>query len=338
MADEKVRVVVHGGQAEVRFCLNLGGKQPANVIDLQIAEGLRSRSYPLAYATLVARVVGAKVAGKETRTDWRRRPLSKQQVHYALEDVNHVLPVWEKQQRWLKRRGRLSWVESECDRFVAELVEDNARPPYERINGLHRLTRRELAALEALADWRDREARAKNRPVRRILRDDLLIELARRQPETEKDLLATRDMNRGDYRRNAPDMLAAIKSAMEIPEKKLPKRVPRQDTDNNQDEQVIGQLLGIALANRCAEQDVARPLVGTSADLRHLVRWHVYGEKDGPPPRLTEGWRAEVCGDLLEDVLDGKIALRVADASSDHPLIFERVADSRHSHGRAKGD
>ena len=65
-------------------------------------------------------------------------------------------------------------------------------------------------------------------------------------------------------------------------------------------------------------------LIGTSADLRHLVRWHVYGERDGEPPRLTLGWRAEVCGQLFQDVLDGKIAFRVADPHSDHPLKFER--------------
>ncbi len=65
-----------------------------------------------------------------------------------------------------------------------------------------------------------------------------------------------------------------------------------------------------------------------TADLRHLVRWHAYGEKEGEPPRLTQGWRAEVCGDLLTDVLNGKISLRVADPQSDHPLVFERIPDA----------
>ena len=87
----------------------------------------------------------------------------------------------------------------------------------------------------------------------------------------------------------------------------------------------MGQLLGIALSSLCAEKEVARTLVGTSADLRHLVRWHLYGEKNGDIPKLARGWRAELCGDLLTDVMDGKIAMRVADPNSDHPLVFERT-------------
>lgn len=327
MADDRVQVVVHGGQAEIKFCLELGGQRPTNLIDVQLAEGLRSRSYPLAYNTLVSRVLKKKVHGKETRTDWRRRPLSDRQITYALEDVSFVLAVWQKQQTWLKRHHRLSWANAEFERMVTELTEDCERPPWDRINGLHRLSRRELAVLQSLAEWRDAEAAERNRPVRRILRDDLLVELARRQPKSEKDLLATRDMNRGEYRRSFPAMLQAIQKGLDVPDPDLPPVVRRTDSDNNPDEQVIGQLLGIALANRCAEMNVARSLVGTSADLRHLVRWHVYNDRQGDPPKLTLGWRAEVCGELLEDVLDGKISMRVADVNSDHPLIFERIPD-----------
>src|SRR5690606_15259937 len=98
-----------------------------------------------------------------------------------------------------------------------------------------------------------------------------------------------------------------------------------QSHEKGQDEHVLGQLLGIALANRCAEMNVAKQIVGTSADLRQLVRWHLYSKRTGTPPRLATGWRADVCGDLLTDVLDGKVTLRVADPDSDHPLAFERL-------------
>ena len=90
---------------------------------------------------------------------------------------------------------------------------------------------------------------------------------------------------------------------------------------------MLGQLLAIALANRCAELDVAVSLVGTSEELKSLVRWHVHGDRDGEPPRLCTGWRAEVCGDLLTDVLDGKISLRVS-PDRDTPLMFERADGS----------
>ncbi|MEX0718024.1 MAG: HRDC domain-containing protein [Planctomycetaceae bacterium] len=325
MADEETRVIVHGGQAEVRFCLDAIDEPPRNVIDLQIAEGFRGRSYPLAYKTIVPRVLGRQVHSRETRTDWRRRPLSPEQTRYAIEDVDHVLAVWDRQERDLTRRGRVDWVRDECRRMIEDIDRERNREPWERLSGVHKLSPRELAVLRELAAWREAEAERRDRSPRRILRDDLLMEMVHRQPRSENDVAQTRDMNRKDYKRVAAELVACVERGLALPPEQLP-RVPRPEFSSSRrdDEQVIGKLLSIALANRCAEVEIAQQLVGTSADLQHLVRWHVYKEHRGPTPRLLRGWRAEVCGDLLTDVLDGKITLRVAHVESDHPLAFER--------------
>ena len=325
MTDPEVTVVVHGGQAEIRFCLEFSGQRPTNLVDIQLAEGLRSRSYPLAFDSLAARVLGRRSKGKETRTDWRQRPLSQKQIEYALADVEPILKIWEDQKSHLARRGRLDWAVAEFDRMVDEIAADRQRPAWHRLSGLHRLSPREFAAAIELAEWREREAKSKNRPVRKVLRDDLIVELARRQPKTVVDLAATRDMNRGEYRRNFEEMLACLELVRQMPKDMLPKPPAADRPDTNPDEHVLGQLLGIALSSLCAEKEVARTLVGTSADLRHLVRWHLYGEKNGGAPKLASGWRADLCGDLLTDVMDGKIAMRVADPNSDHPLVFEKT-------------
>ncbi len=324
MADDSTTVVVHGGQAEIRFCLTLGGLKPNRLVDVQLAEGLRSRSYPLGYSTLVSRVLNVRAHGRETRTDWRQRPLSPEQIAYALDDAKHLLPIWERQRASLESLKRLSWVEAEFQRMVDELEAEQSRETWRRLPGVHRLSAREFAVVKEIADWREATAEQRNKPLRRILRDDLVVELARRQPRSVKDFAATRDMNRSDYRRVAPEILECIERALAIPKSELKPPPPANASDTSDDEHVIGQLLGIALANRCAELNVAKGLVATSADLRHLVRWHVYNDRNGPPPRLTIGWRAEMCGDLLTDVLDGKILMRVSDPESDHPLTFER--------------
>lgn len=323
MTDEATEVIVHGGQAEVRFCLEANGQRPRNLVDTQIAEGLQSRSYPVGYTSLVGRVLNVRIQGKETRTDWRRRPLSPRQISYALEDVRHLQPIWQAQRTFLVDNGRLSWARTEFEKMISDVEADIAREPWTRLSGLHKLSPRELAVARELSTWRDREARNRDKPVRRILRDDLLVDLARRQPSNVSELTATRDMNRSDYRKGASEMLAAVQRAIDLPAEELPGRTSDPRPDKNPDEHVLGQLLGLALANRCAELNVARSLVGTSADLRHLVRWHLDGHTDGPTPRLMQDWRAEVCGDLLTDVLDGRIALRVSDPESDHPLTFE---------------
>ena len=112
-----------------------------------------------------------------------------------------------------------------------------------------------------------------------------------------------------------------IEEACAVPDDKLPPRQRSRD-EFSSDEQVISRLLGLALGNVCAELDVAQSLVGTSRDLTELVRSVRSGEKTGPP-RLLDGWRGEAFGNLLRDVLDGRVRFRVAPPNSSTPLIFE---------------
>ncbi|WP_298859797.1 HRDC domain-containing protein [uncultured Gimesia sp.] len=324
MTNDSTTVIVHGGREEVRFCRHFSGKKPQKLVDLQIAEGLRSRSFPISYTALVARVLNANAGSKETRTDWRRRPLTEQQIKYALDDVKYVLKIWKTQEKELTDLGRITWADAEFQRMIDEVDSEFHRENWRRLSGLHKLKPRELAIIRELFDWRDEVAQKKDQPARRVMRDDLLIELARRKPTTTQDLIATRDLNRKNMFKLAPDVIERIAIAQQIPKDQLPQHIENPNNHQNQDEQVIGKLLGIALANRCAEMNVAQSLVGTTADLRHLVRYHVYREQSEKKPRLMVGWRADVCGDLLTDVLDGKISMRVADLESDHPLHFER--------------
>ncbi|MFN0052375.1 MAG: ribonuclease D [Planctomycetales bacterium] len=321
MADPAIQVVVHGSREEVRYCLRYAGVRPGRVFDVQIAEGLECRGYPLSYSALVSRVLGIRTHGKETRTDWKRRPLTDRQIAYAIEDVEHLLQIWERQRETLSARGRFEWAEAECRRHVEEIEQEPFRENWRKLPGILSLSSRELAIARELHAWREAEAAARDRPARKILRDDLIIELAHRQPDSTDDLLATRDMNRSDYRRNAGTMLEAVRRAAALPSGQLP---PVRRNEKDQDEHILAQLLSIALANRCAQLEVAQGLVGTQNDLKHLVRWTVFGDRQGDPPRLLQGWRAEVCGELLTDVLAGKISLRVAEPQSEHPLVFER--------------
>lgn len=325
MASGDVQVVVHGGREEIRFCLHHAKVAPKRIFDVQIAEGLQCRGFPLSYSSLVARVLHVPVHGKETRTDWRRRPLTPRQISYALEDVQHLIAVYERQLKTLGSRGRLEWARSEIERYVRELEQEPLKENWRKLPGVVSLSRRELAVAREVFLWREREAAASNKPFRRVLRDDLIIELARRQPSDVPDLLATRDMNRSDYRKLAPAMIGAIQKAMALKDEHLPQL---RKNEKDHDEQILAQLLNMALANRCAQEEIALGLVGTTSDLRHLVRWHVYGDRTGDPPRLTQGWRAEVCGELLTDVLDGRIALRVNDPRAEYPLVFERHPSS----------
>ncbi|MCP4173940.1 MAG: ribonuclease D [Fuerstiella sp.] len=328
MADDQTTVVVHGGQAEIRFCLYQIGQVPHRLYDIQIAEGFRGRSYPLSYSAIVQRVIGEKVDGSQTRTDWLRRPLSAEQLKYALEDVDHVLEIWRRQRTWLKQHNRLDWAEAEMQRMVDDLLADDSTPPWRRISGTHKLSRRDLAVVQNLAHWREEEAASRNRPARRILRDDLLIDLARRKPTTRQKALATRDMNRPEYKRRLDDIVEVIGQALQISDGDLPEKPRNRRQEASSDEQVISKLLALALSNRCAELDISQTLVANNKDLTELVRHHRLEPAKNGQPKLLKGWRAEVCGQLLLDVMEGKVGFRVAPFGSATPLIFETRASA----------
>ncbi len=325
MANPATEVIVHGGREEILFCLRYAGRPPGNLVDVQVAEGLRSRGFPLSHGALLQRVLGVGVDSHQTRTDWERRPLTKTQVDYALEDVAHLLAVWDRQKHSLTTLGRLDWVLGECHRRVEELASDDRSLAWQKLPGLQRLSRREMAVARELFVWREQLAEQRDRTPRSLLRDDLLIDLARRRPQTVKEATATRGMNRRDYLRMAEDMLACVDRAMQLPDSELPHK-PRSRQALPQEE-VLGKLLGIALAHRCAELGISTSIVGTQSDLQDLVRWEIADARRSPPPRLMQDWRADVCGNVLSDLIEGRVSLRVSDPLRDDPLCFERVND-----------
>jgi ribonuclease D len=220
-------------------------------------------------------------------------------------------------------RGRLIWAESEIQQMIDDITADLESPGWLKLSGLHRLQRKELVVAREIFNWREEEAKSRDRPPRSVLRDDLILELARRRPKNSSELLATRDMERDRYRRYIDDLVEVIAQARVISKDELPDKIRTDRQDNSQDDHVIGKLLSLALANRCSELNIAMSIIATSSDLREFVRWSLNGRQTDENPALSIGWRSEVCGQLLTDMIDGKIALRVADPKSDHPLIFE---------------
>ena len=325
MTDDETVVVVHAGREETRFCLTATGQRPRRMYDIQLAEGLRTSSYPLSYERLLSRVLDVTVQSSETRTDWQRRPLTQKQINYALDDVRYMIEVYNQQRQWLDRKGRLSWAEEEFEQLITDMERERGDGTWQKLSGVRRLSPRQLAVARELYHWRRRVAEQRDQPARRILRDDLIIDLARRQPQSESDLLRSREMGRTNFRRHTQEIVDCVKRAIELPREQLPPKF--ENSKSGPDDPVIGKLLALALANRCAELGVAAGLVGTSSDLKELASWYASHCPDDARPKLETGWRGEVCGDLLRNVLDGKVSLRVADPTSDHPIVFEPVRD-----------
>ena len=325
MADDETTIIVHGGREEIRFCQRFAGAMPRRLIDVQVAEGLLSRGYPLAYKNIVNKVLGKTVGSHETRSDWERRPLAAKQLEYAVEDVDFLLEIWSRQEHSLQKQGRIDWAYAEFERLIDTVQQEQDREGWRRLSGVQKFTIKEQVVARALYEWRDRTAEMHDRPARVLFRDDMLLELVKRQPKSVHEMNLTRGMQRRDYQSHAEEIIDVIREAQSLPTDQWPRSGTNRSSPPLDD--VLSKLLSLALANRCADMNLSMSLVGTMSDIDELIRWHVLDGQQGSPPKLMDGWRAEVCGDLLTDLLDGKVSLRVSNPKSDAPLRFDRRGD-----------
>ena len=180
--------IVHAGRGDIEFCLRDAGERPKNLFDTQVAAGLVGIEYPIGLRNLILKVVGERSKKHETRTDWRRRPLSSRQIEYALDDVRHLREIADFIHGRLKELGRGEWLRDEMERWQEEVERSLHQERWRRLSGSSGMDRKSLALARELWRWREGEAERRNMPARRVLRDDLLVELAKRQtsdPETD---------------------------------------------------------------------------------------------------------------------------------------------------------
>ena len=322
--DPSVQVVMHASGEDLRICMLRTGSLPQRVFDVQMAAGMVGLNYPLSLVNLVGQVKGIILSGSETRTDWRHRPLTSAQLRYALDDVRHLLDLADEFTDRLTQLGRTEWANAEFDDLLKSIAQRSDLDRWRRLPGLHQLSRRSLEIARRLADWRESEARRQNRPLRQVVRDDLLVAIAKRQPRNRRDLEALRDFNRPALLSRSQEILAILDAARLVPEGQLPDLAAR--TEEPPGLSTVTNLLSAALAQCCAQNQLAGSLVATVSDLKNLVRWHRDGRDRSHPPALLEGWRGELCGPLLLDVLEGKLALRVVNPDSEFPVALEKLA------------
>ena len=257
--------IVHAGRGELEFCLAAVGRWPERLFDVQIAAGLAGAEYPAGLGSLLSKFLGQTPPKHETRTDWRRRPLSKRQIEYALNDARFLKPLRDKIRDKLEQLGRLSWLDDEMELWRKQVDHSLSQERWRRVSGHAGLDARTLAIVRELFHWRDGEAKRRNQPVRRVLRDDLIIELARRGSAEVKHIQAVRGMERGDLQRRMGELSAAIQRGLDLPEADCP---PRALREHGPELSVLGQFLFSALGSIAREAQLAPNLVGTPGDIR----------------------------------------------------------------------
>jgi ribonuclease D len=318
VTDRAHEVIVHAGREEVRLCRLWTGNPPGKLRDLQIAAGLVGFSYPLSHASLVSQVLKIQMAKGETLTEWRDRPLTSAQIRYAFDDVRHLLALWSYLRGELEALGRLAWAEEEFERLAsARAGEETPVERWRKLRGLGALDRRRLAIVRDLYEWREETAAKTNRPARVVCRDDLLVEIAKRNPTHERDLGVVRGLSR----RHLPAIMHVLGSARRLPLEACPQLAGREQ-DSPQTLMVAG-VLNAVLADLCVRRKLAPNLVASGADVRALIRSHPNAMPE--ESLLGQGWRREHILPELRAVLAGDVRIRIRDARSETPFEYERV-------------
>ena len=309
ICDAKIEKIVHAGRQDLDLFAIHAGQIPKPFFDTQIAAAMVGYGAQVAYANLVQRLHGTKLAKAHTFTNWSARPLSDDQIAYALEDVEFLLSIHSHLQNRLNILGRSEWVSEEFARLETAIGEKSREPQerYQRIRGWDTLKPKGAAVLREVAVWREAEARRRNVPRGRVMRDEVLLQLARHPPKSVNDLRGLRGVHSSDVDRHGGQILATITSALALPPSAWPE-VPRERKPDPESTGIL-ELLQAVLKARAAEEGIAPTMLATSADLQTLV--DAKQSRTALDVPILRGWRRQLAGDLLLQVLDGTIVISV---------------------------
>jgi ribonuclease D len=309
LADESVEIVVHAGRQDVAILRRQWKTDFTHVFDTQVAAGFAGFSAQAGYNSLLHDVLRIRLPKTASFTRWDVRPLTDEQLRYARGDVEHLLALRDEIASRLESRGRLGWAREECRAIAQATDERDHGEVWRRLPRVTGLDPRERAVARELAAWREQTAEREDRPVGSVLRDPTVVELAKRQPSGRRELSQIRGVNPDVVRRRGPDVLSAIERG------RAAEPVRLDDGERLSTEAVDGPVIALAeslVRTRAQEAGLAYELIAARADLAPVV---VAARRSAPEPdvRTLRGWRRELVGAELLELLAGRRMLGVAD-------------------------
>jgi ribonuclease D len=303
--NEDVLKVFHAGGQDLEIIFNLTGSTPHPMFDTQVAAMALGLGEQVGYSNLVENMLGKSLDKGARFTDWARRPLDKRQIDYAIGDVTHLATLFPKMLGRLKKTGRGAWLDQEMERLSdpGQYANDPGQA-WKRV----RINSRKpevLGRLKALAAWREIEARSKNFPRGRIMKDETLADVALHPPGDQDALARVRGLSAG-WKNNdiGGRLMDALSNAHALPASEMPPREDRQP-GLGKEGALVADLLKLLLKIRARESNVAARLVARSEELEQLAA----GRREGLS--ILEGWRFEEFGRDALDLVEGRLAFAI---------------------------
>lgn len=304
LADPAVEKICHAGDQDLAIAWQLGRRTPQNVFDCQIGAGFAGIKYPEAYSRLVEIVAGIKLEKGDTYSAWGRRPLTDSQFTYAVDDVLYLPQIHRFLKGRLETLGHMAWLREACQELCVKAATD-ADPTmiFAKIKGASRLGSRQLSVLRELTLAREQMARERDVPARVMLKDEVLLDLATRGPETEAELLAIRSVPRDKAVRYGAPLIQAVKRGKALPADQRPS-LPSSGEDS-QETRLLAEIMSASSQVICLGQSVWPSLVTSRAEIEGLARLMSQGA-DPSGHALLSGWRRECLGARLVEFARGQ--------------------------------
>lgn len=303
MADANVLKVFHAARQDIEIIFHRAGIIPHPVFDTQVASMVLGHGDSIAYDQLVERITGHRPDKTHRFTDWSHRPLTQEQIVYAVADVTHLRDVFAALDADLKKRGRSDWVSEEMDVLTSPKTYDfHPERAWERLKTRVRKPK-ELAVLMEVAAWREQEAQTRDVPRSRVLKDDAIGDIATHAPTSVERLANLRSLPKGfDKSKWGQDIVAAVKRGLARDPATLPKlEKPR---GNNGGSATV-ELLKVLLRMTSERHAVASKVIATVDDLEQIAA------DDDADVGALHGWRRELFGEAALALKKGRLALAI---------------------------
>lgn len=302
--DPRIVKVFHSSRQDLEIFFQLRGRIPEPIFDTQIAAPLLGFQDNPGYAMLVSSFLNINLSKAHTRTDWTVRPLSEEQLRYAADDVIYLCQVYTIMCQKLRELGRLDWLKSDFDLLKdPELYLVSPEKAWLKIKGKNKLTGRQLSIVQALCEWRERTAQAEDRPRSWLMRDDLLLELAKLQPDTVNALANVRGINERTVNRYGKMICQLIAEAKQRPP--IPLNEKGRPARKTQQQEAILDILTALVRVRAEENSLNPAILATRKDLEVLL----FNDDDDCP--LLHGWRFSMAGRELVGLLKGDFLIGI---------------------------
>ncbi len=309
MLDPGVIKVFHAARQDVEIFYQLSGKIPHPIFDTQIAAMVCGFGDSVGYDKLAHRLAGARIDKTSQYTDWTRRPLTGNQIGYALADVNYLQPIYEKLRDQLEKSGRSSWLIEEMATLTNPATyELHPEMAWQRLK-IRSRNREYLGVIKAVAAWREDRAQTRDQPRNHVLRDEAIQELAAEKPDSIDALQRLRAVPKGLARNAAGEsLLEAVKRGRKLSKQELPKLRPPEVLPKGLGPMV--DLLKVLLKYKCEQFDVSQRLIANVANLERLAaNGNGSGNGNGGDNPVLQGWRREIFGEDALALIAGRIAL-----------------------------